>query len=387
MRMRDHFLLEPGLVFLNHGSFGACPAEVLEVQQRWQREMERNPVEFLGRRSASLLGAARERLAAAVGSRPEDLVFVSNATTGVNTAARSLALERGDEVVATDHEYGACDAAWEHLCSRAGARLVRVRIPLPFRGEELADRLLEAVTPRTRAIALSHVTSTTALVFPVEEVCRRARERGLLTVVDGAHAPGQVALDLERLDADFYTGNCHKWLCAPKGAAFLWVRRQWQARVEPPVVSWGFRAEGEDLDCMVGHTDLEHRVLWQGTRDVSAFLAVPAAIDFLARHHWDERRADCHRLAVETRARINGLTGLPPIAAEDDVPLMAAVALPPCDPSAVRSFLRDRHRIEIPGTPHGDRPLLRVSFHLYNTRAEADALVEALSELGEAGPV
>jgi isopenicillin-N epimerase len=387
--VRELFLLDCGTIFLNHGSFGACPAAVLDAQHAWQREMERNPVEFLARRSAALLGEARVRLATYLGSRPENLVFVTNATTGVNTVARSLDLASGDEVLATDHEYGACDAAWEWVCRRAGAHYRRVPVPLPFRPAELADRMLAAATVRTKLIFLSHVTSSTALIFPVAEVCRKARERGILTMIDGAHAPGQIPLALDEVGADFYTGNCHKWLCAPKGAAFLHARPEHHGLLEAPVISWGYLAEAGGhaaLDAYTGTSALERRHQWQGTRDISAFLAVPAAIDFQARHAWHDVRVACHALAVETRERIDALTGLAPICAADDCGQMAAVALPPRDAEALRSALYDRHRIEVAVTSHAGRPYLRVAFQGYNTRADADALVCALrDELGAAG--
>ncbi len=386
MLMREHFLLDPGLVFLNHGSFGACPAEVLSAQREWQREMERNPVEFLGRRSAALLAAARGRLAAYVGARVEDLVFVTNASSGVNTVARSLGLRAGDEVLTTDHEYGACDAAWEFACQRAGARYVRVEVPLPFVAGEFAGRLLDAVTRRTRAIFASHIASTTGLIFPIGELCRRAREHGILTVIDGAHAPGHLPLDLDALGADVYTGNCHKWLCAPKGAGFLHVRPEHHARFDAVVVSWGYaeRVEGHaGFVAYTGASTLERRHQWQGTRDISAFLAVPAAIDFLARHRWDEVRRSCHALLAETRDRIGALTGLPPICGDADFGQMVAIALPPCDPEALRAALFERHRIEVPITTHRGRQYVRPSHQGYNTRADADALLAALAnELG-----
>jgi isopenicillin-N epimerase len=386
--VRDLFLLDPDVIFLNHGSFGACPAEVLAVQQAWQREMERNPVEFLARRSAALLAEARGRLAGVVGASPEDLVFVPNATSGVNTVARSLDLGPGDEVLTTDHEYGACDAAWEWVCRRAGARYVRVSVPLPFHREAFADRILAAVTPRTRLIFLSHITSATALILPLGELCRRARQLGVLTLVDGAHAPGHIPLDLDALGADFYTGNCHKWLCAPKGAAFLHARPEHQRVLEALVVSWGYVGETTGyagFDAYTGSTVLERRHQWQGTRDVSAFLAVPAAIDFQARNDWERVRSTCHALAVQTRDRVDALTGLAPICADDDFGQMVAVALPPCEPEALRATLFDRHRIEVPVTSHQGRPFLRVALQAYNTPADADALVGALATELEQG--
>src|SRR5947207_112939 len=229
LALRDEFLIDPDVVFLNHGSYGACPRPVFERYQAWQRELEREPVDFIGRRLPELLAAARAELAVFVGARPDDLTFVPNATTGVNMAARALDLREGDEVLASDLEYGGCDLAWERLCSQTGARYVRAPI----------DRLFESLTERTRAVFVSHITSETALLLPVAEIVARARAEGLTTIVDGAHAVAQVDLDLDALGADFYAGNCHKWLCAPKGAGFVHVRPEWQERVDGPITSWG----------------------------------------------------------------------------------------------------------------------------------------------------
>jgi isopenicillin-N epimerase len=379
--MKDLFLLDPGTVFLNHGSFGACPREVFDAWQRWQREMERNPVQFLGRRSAALLGQARAALAGYVGTAAADLVFVPNATTGVNTVARSLGLQPGDEVLTTDHEYGACDATWQRLCQASGARIVRVEVPLPFEREGFVERLLQAATPRTRIVFASHISSTTALIFPVAELCRAARRHGLLTLIDGAHAPGQIALDLDAIGADFYTGNAHKWLCAPKGAAFLHARPEHHERLHAPVTSWG-DAEGTGghagFEAYLGRGVLERRLQWQGTRDLSAFLAVPAAIEFQRRHDWDAVRRRCHAMAVALMHRVATRHGLPPIGRDDDFAQMVPLPVPHQDAEALRERLFDKHGIEVPVTQHGGRTFVRVSVQGYNSDADLQALEDAL---------
>ncbi len=389
--LRRLFLLEPGLVFLNHGSFGACPAPVFEACQRWQRELERNPVAFLGRRSAGLLRAARERLAAFVGAAADDLVFVPNATTGVNIVARSLRLAPGDEVLTTDHEYGACDATLRVMCQRAGAVLRRVALPLPFEPDGFAARLLAAATPRTRLIFASHITSTTALVFPVAELCARAREAGIATLIDGAHAPGQIELDLTALDADYYTGNAHKWLCAPKGAAFLHVRAEHQAALDGGVVSWGWLAEERaagggghtGFDAYVGTTMLERRLQWQGTRDVAPWLAVQAALDFLAAHEWPAHRALAQARSRALQARVTARNGLAPIG--DDAalaPQMVPLPVRTADGEGLRRWLAESRRIEVPVTQHAGQHFVRVSVQAYTTDEELSALEAALAEAG-----
>lgn len=379
--MRDLFLLDPDIVFLNHGSFGACPAEVLGAQQRWQREMERNPVAFLGRRSAELLAQARAALGQYLGAKGEDLVFVPNATTGVNIVARSSALQPGDEVLTTDLEYGACDATWQRRCAQAGAHYRKVEIPLPYEREQVVARLMAAVTPRTRLIYVSHITSTTALNLPVAELCAAARARGIPTLVDGAHAPGQIELDLDAIGADFYVGNCHKWLCAPKGSGFLHARPEQQTRLDATVTSWGY-AEGTGghagFDAYLGRTLFERRLQWQGTRDLAAWLAVPAAIDFQARHDWPVVRTHCHALAREALTVLTERFGLAPIARDDDWAQMVAIPVPPQDPEALRQRLYDDSGIEVPVTSHRDRVFVRVSVQGYNTAADVERLVEAL---------
>jgi isopenicillin-N epimerase len=364
--VRELFLLHPGLVFLNHGSFGACPRPVFAEYQRVQLELERNPVQMLSRHRhfPSRVDAVRERLAAYVGADASNLILVQNATVGVNAVARSLELRPGDEVVTTSHEYGGNELLWQWLCARTGARCVVV----DTRPATAVADLAGAFGDRTKLLFVSHVSSPTALLFPVEELCAEARAAGVLTLVDGAHAPGQLDLDLERLGADFYTGNCHKWLCAPKGAGFLYARPDVHELLEPLAVSWDWPDEG-----------WANRQRWRGTSDPSAYLAVPAAIDFQDAHAWEDVRARCHGLAVRARRELSELLGTEPLAADDAEFLqMVTVRLPPCDPYAVGQRLLDQHRIEVLAQDwHGD-PVLRVSFQGYNDERDLDALVEAL---------
>ncbi|MFO1415030.1 MAG: aminotransferase class V-fold PLP-dependent enzyme [Burkholderiales bacterium] len=378
--MRDLFLLDPDVVFLNHGSYGACPREVLAAQHAWQHEMERNPVDFLGRESAQRLARARNVLGEAIGARGDDLVFVPNATTGVNIVARSLALQPGDEVLTTDLEYGACDATWRRVCTEAGASYRRVAIPLPYRADEVVARLLAAVTPATRLVYVSHITSTTALTLPVAGVCAAARRLGLPTLVDGAHAPGQIDLALDTIGADFYVGNCHKWMCAPKGAAFLHARPERQAALHATVTSWGYAENVAGVpayDAYLGHTEFERRLQWQGTRDLSAWLAVPAAIEFQQRHDWPAVRRRCHEWAREALHALTQRHGLAPIAGDGDWAQMVAIPVPPQDPDALRRRLFAESRIEIPVTTHGDAVFVRLSLQGYNTREDVARLVDA----------
>lgn len=376
--LKSEFLLDPNVVFLNHGSFGACPKRVFDDYQRWQLELERQPVEFLGRRVTTLLAEARAKLAEYVGAATDEVVYFPNPTTAINMVARSLNLKPGDEILTTEHEYGAMDRTWRFVCNKTGARYLHRPIRLPVTShEEFVEAFWAGTTERTRAIFISHITSPTALIFPVQEICRRAREAGLLSVVDGAHAPGQIPLNLAELGADLYTGACHKWLCGPKGSAFLYARREVQAWLEPLVVSWGWESETPSGSQFVDHHE------WQGTRDVAAFLATPAAIQFQAEHDWGAVRAECHGLASETRRRINDLTGLAPICPDsrDWFSQMAAIRLPPVDVNALKERLYNDYRVEVPLFKWNDQPFMRVSFQGYNSRTDADALVDALKHL------
>jgi isopenicillin-N epimerase len=376
--LRDLFLLRPDVIFLNHGSFGACPRPVFETYQRWQLELERQPVEFLGRRFEALMGEARAVLGAFVGAETNDLVYVSNATTGLNIVARSLPLEPGDEVLSSDHEYGALDRTWRVVCQKRGARYVRRRVKLPVAtAEQVVEAIWAGVTPRTRVLFVSHITSPTAIIFPIAELIRRAQEAGIITVIDGAHAPGQIPLDLETLGADFYAGNCHKWMMAPKGSGFLHARREMQSLLEPLVVSWGWESERPGPSRFVDHHE------WQGTRDIAPFLAVPAALQFMEEHRWPEVQRACHELARYARQAITEITGLAPITPDSSewFAQMATIPLPRCEPEPLRRRLYDEFGLEIPIVNWNERQFVRVSVQGYNTRADVDTLRDALQAL------
>lgn len=376
--LADLFLVRRDIAFLNHGSFGACPRPVFETYQNWQRELERQPVEFLGRRVRGLLAEARATLAGFVGTSAENVVFIPNVTWGANAIAHSLALEPGDEVLATDLEYGAVDRTWRYYCDQRGVRYVNQSISLPVsRAEEIVERLWAAVTPRTRVIAMSHITSGTALILPVGEICRRAREAGILTAIDGAHAPGQVDLHLDALGADFYVGNCHKWLCAPKGSGFLFARPERQTLLEPMIVSWGWKADVPGPSLFLDHYER------QGTTDPSAYLSVPAAIAFQREHHWPRVRAACHLLAREARARVAALTGLPQIAPDssDWWEQMCSLPLPSFEGVNLHDRLWNDFGVEIPVVMLNGRLGVRVSIQAYNRPEDVDRLIGALEQI------
>lgn len=371
MLTRNDFLIDDTVVFLNHGSFGACSKPVFAKYQQYQLELERQPIEFLGRRSDAMLNDARQVLADYLNAPVEELIFVPNATLGLNVVARSMVLNAGDEILTTNHEYGALNKTWQFMCQQTGAEIVRYTVDLPYTSDDaFVEGFFQKVTPRTKVIFLSHITSPTALIFPVDKICARARELGILTMIDGAHVPGQIPLDLTTIGADVYSGNCHKWLCSPKGSAFLHVRKDYHPKVHPLVISHGWY-EGADFI-------MQNQ--WQGTRDIAPFLSVPDAIQFQQEHDWEEVRATCHQLALNTQARLCDDFGLQPIS-ENQFAQMVAIPLPECDVADVKSRLYDEFRVEVPVHEYEGKPYVRVSYQAYNSADDAQALINALHKI------
>ena len=386
----QHWLLDPEIVFLNHGAFGACPQCVLEFQSQWRARIERQPLQFLVRELETHLDDARECLAQFVGAETCDLVFVPNATSGVNTVLRSLVFQPGDELLTTDHGYNACRNALDFVAERSGAHVVTAKIPFPFRNaDEIIMPILACVTPRTRLALLDHVTSQTGIILPIERLVDELSRRGVDTLVDGAHAPGMVPLNLNQIGAAYYTGNCHKWLCAPKGAALLHVRRDKQKLIRPLTISHGANSTRKDRSRFL----IEFG--WPGTFDSSAWLSVPEAIRFvgsLLPGGWSEVMARNHALAVAARnilcaslqtgepcpeEFIGSLTAIPIADAAND-------ALPrlPFNEYPLQDALRTKHRIEVPiiSWPASPQRLLRVAAQLYNTLPQYDCLARALAQ-------
>ncbi len=381
------FLLDPDVTFLNHGSYGACPRPVFETWQAWQRRLEAQPVAFLDpmRGLSGWMRDARVAVAAEVGADPDDLVGLTNATVGLNIVAQSLPLRAGDEILTTDHEYAALEKTWAHVARRTGAVIRQVTVPLPLTdAAAFTTALLAEMTDRTRVLFLSHITSATALVFPIAEAVAQARARGIFTVIDGAHAPGHIALDLTALGADFYAGNCHKWLMAPKGSAFLHVRPDMQAMIQPLIISHGWTPEAATPGTTgpFGNPAFIDRLEMQGTRDPSAWLSVPAAIAFRRQHGWDAVAIACRRLVQDTAARVAKMTGLPPLSSpEFCAPQMVSMPVPATDMGRLKTDLIDRYGVEIPCFAWKDRCIVRVSAQGYNTEGQMDRLVQALAKL------
>lgn len=387
--LRAELLLDPDLAFLNHGSHGATPRAVLAAAEAIRQEIEANPAAALDpmRGLSARLAAVRARLSRDLGCDPGDLALIENATEGVNLAAKSLRLGPGDEVLTTDHESAACEKLWARIAAETGARIVVATVPLPLVSEAaFTQALVSRMTPRTRALFLSHVTSATALALPIAAAVAEARARGIFSLVDGAHGPGLLPLDLTALGADAYAGNAHKWWMAPKGTAFLHARRAAQAAIRPLITSHGWQ-EGTFAGPF-GGSRFTDAIEMQGTRDMGSFLALPAALDWQAAHGWPQVAARAAALLDATEPRIRALTGQAPLAARAfRAPQMASFVLPrDTDPAALKAELFARG-IEVPCFLWSGRPILRLSVAGYTTGAEIDRLVAALAELLPSGLV
>ena len=389
-RFTDRWLLDPEVIFLNHGSFGATPKAVLDEQTRIRNRIETEPLLFFDHHYLDEIDRARADLARFVGARTDDLAFVVNATTGVNTVLRSLRLERGDELLVSDHEYNACRNAIDAVAADRGAEVVVVPIPFPLSGEdEVVDSVLARVSEKTRLLLIDHVTSQTGLVLPIERLVAAVEAKGVDVLVDGAHAPGMLALDLDSLGAAYYTGNCHKWLCAPKGTGFLHVRKDRHERVRPLVISHGANASSTTRS----RFHLEHD--WTGTRDPSAWLSVPAALremESMVAGGWDDVRRHNHELVLEGRRVLCETLGIDAPCPDSMIGSLASLPLPEGEGESVNDLfpfdrLQDRlfqeHRIEVPviAWPAPPRRLIRISAQLYNSPPQYVALAGALQVL------
>jgi isopenicillin-N epimerase len=373
----SQFNLRRDVTFLNHGSFGSCPRSVIAAYRHWQDELESEPVLFFGRRRLGLLSDARQALGSFVNAHADDVVFVPNITYAMNIVINSLRFNADDEILTTNHEYGAINNTWNYHLNRYGGKLVSVDIPLPMTSEsDFVERVWAAVTPRTKALSISHITSPTALIFPIKELIRRCRAAGILSIIDGAHVPGHIELDLTDLDPDFYAANCHKWLCAPKGAGFLYARKDKQDMLEPFVCSWNLSRNTHHSTRFV---NLFENV---GTNDPAPWLAVPAAIEFQRTHHWSDVRAACHALGSQARQQIASMTGIEPISDESNT-WWNQMALCPVPHGERYRYTRlwDDFLIEVPVVVWNDRTFLRVAIQAYNTPNDVDRLLSAVKRI------
>lgn len=376
--MKSQFLIDPSITFLNHGSFGACPKPVFEEFQRLQLELEREPVEFIQKKLPGYLKKAKAPLAQFLGCRSEDFFFVPNPTVAINTVMRSLKLQPGDEILATNHEYGAMDRVWNFYCKMSGAKYVRQNISLPIVSkEQIIEEFWKGYNSNTKVIFLNQISSATALIFPVKEICDKAQELGLITIVDGAHVPGHIDLNIMELDPDFYTGTLHKWMLAPKGSSFLYVKEEFQADIDPLVVSWGYESTTPS-----GNQFLDYHE-YQGTNDHSSFLCTPKVIAFLEQNDWKTKSKACKQLVFDNYERFCDLLQTKPIApvTEEFLGQMASIPVKTSKPTELKELLYGKYKIQIPVMPLNGNFYLRYSINVYNSQEDLDVLYKALEEI------
>ncbi len=374
----SQFLLDPNITFLNFGSFGASPKTVFDDYQKWQRELEFSPVQFITVNGIKYLQKTREALGKYIGCHADDVVMVTNPSYAVNIIAKSLKLQAGDEVLATNLGYGACDRTWKYYCNKAGAKYVQQKINLPIVNKEsFLQDFFAGVNEKTKLIFVDHITSATGLILPVQEICDYANKKGILIFIDGAHAPGQIDVNLQTLSADMYTGACHKWMMTAKGSSFLYVKKSLQNLFDPLVVSWGYDA------LYPSHSQFLDYHQMQGTRDFSAFLTIPVAIQFMQENNWKAVRAGCNDIVMRNAKRFCDLLSTKPISpiTKDFIGQMFSIPINSNDPLALKALLFNKYKIEVPVMPHNDLLFIRYSIQAFNTQADLDVLYKAMEDI------
>ncbi|MGN6530364.1 MAG: aminotransferase class V-fold PLP-dependent enzyme [Ginsengibacter sp.] len=374
--IKDQFLLEPSVTYLNHGSFGACPRPVFENYQYWQRAMESEPVQFISKISPEALLTSKQALAKYIGCNHEDFFFTQNPTMAVNQVVKSLNFQRGDEVLTTNLEYGAIDKTFDFYSKRFGFTYRKQNITLPLISKEkFIEEFWKGYNEKTKAISLGHCTSATGLVFPVKEICERAKESGLITIIDGAHIPGHIPLNLAEIEADFYTGTLHKWLLGPKGSTFLYVKKNFQNLIEPLIISWGYEAAKPTKSKFLEENEM------QGTRDISAFLTVPAIMDFFEQNDMKKRTAACRQIVLEQYPEFCELLKSKPLCpvSPEFLGQMCSIPIKTNNPLKLKETLYNDYKIEIPVM--GNENYLRISYQVYNSPDDLEYLKETIKKL------
>jgi isopenicillin-N epimerase len=378
-----HWSLDHSITFLNHGSFGACPRAVLEQQQVLRSQLEQEPVRFFALELEPLLDAARQQLASFVGATANELAFVPNATTGINTVLQSLVFQPGDELLTTNHEYNASRNALNFAAERSGSTVVVAEIPFPLESSaQIVEAILAKVSDKTKLVLLDHITSQTALIFPIKTLVQQLSAQGIDVLIDGAHAPGMIPLNLRELGAAFYTGNCHKWLCAPKGAAFLYVRTDRQDAIRPLAISHGANSPRTDRSRF--HLEFD----WVGTSDPTPYLCIPTAIKCLGAMlpgGWPALMERNRSVALSARTLLCQQFQIPLPCPDQFIGSMACIPLAGEQAETLQTALFQRYKIEIPVIPWQNRRLIRISVQLYNQLADYQSLANALAILQAEG--
>jgi isopenicillin-N epimerase len=376
--IKDQFLLDPEIRYLNHGSFGACPKPILKNYQFWQNLLEREPVQFITKTAPEALSVSKQALSKYIGCDTEDFFFIPNPTMAVNQVVKSLNFQPGDEVLSTNLEYGAIDKTFEFYSKKNGFTYRKQNISLPLVSKEkFIEEFWKGYNEKTKAISIGQCTSATALIFPVKEICEKAKELGLITIVDGAHIPGHIPLNLHEIKADFYTGTLHKWLLGPKGSTFLYVNKNFQNRLEPLIISWGYEAAKPTKSKFLEENEM------QGTRDISAFLTAPAIMNFFEENEMEQRQAECRKVVLEQYPQFCELLRTEPLSpvTEEFLGQMCSIPIKTENPVALKETLYNDYKIEIPVMFARDQTYLRISYQVYNTIDDLEYLKETIHKL------
>tara|TARA_B100000131_G_C18074435_1_gene595814 strand:+ start:371 stop:1501 length:1131 start_codon:yes stop_codon:yes gene_type:complete len=374
--MIDKFNLNKDITFLNHGSFGACTKKVMNEYIQYQYQLENQPVDFIEKKVPKLLALSRSKLADFLNTSSDDIVLLDNPTTAINEVIRSLQLDRGDEIITTDHEYGAMDKAWEFITEKKGANYKRVELPFPIESsKDIFSTIVNSISQKTKILFISHITSPTGIIFPVEDLCKYARENNIITIIDGAHVPGHIQLDIKDLNPDFYIGTCHKWLCTPKGVSFLYVRRNFQDSIDPLIIGWGWR----DFDSNLSEFINNHE--WWGTRDMSAYFCLPSALKMHQTKEMIDGRMHCQSKIPIIRNIVNDITSQMEICPNNMLGQMASMVMPNIDHVNLKTTLINEYKIEIPVFKWKNMSILRVSYQVYNTEKDIEKLSTVLTKI------
>ena len=374
-KLKKSFMLDPEIIHLNHGSFGATPKPIFDSLISWQKKLEYNPTKHLGLDIFTQLDISRDYLAQYINCHKDDVVFFPNPSTALNTVIRSLPLKKDDEILTTNHEYGALDKTWNFICKKTGAKYIRQSISIPLLSKnDFIESFKSGITEKTKVIFFSHITSSTGLIFPAKEICKIAKEKNILCIIDGAHVPGHIDLDIKNLNPDIYTGACHKWMCSPKGTAFLYVKKELQEIMEPLVVSWGYDSDTPS------HSQFLDYMQWQGTNDISSYLTIPDTIKFLDENNWQQVSKECKKINRWARKEINQLLKKESISSDDFIGQMSSIPMDSNDIIQDQIEFYVKYKIQIPFIKWNDKEFFRISIQVYNSKEDVIKLLEALDD-------
>ena len=373
--LKSLFMLDPKITYLNHGSFGACPTPIFNELIKWQKKLELEPTKHLAFDVYEYLEQSRISLSNYIDCNKDDIIFSPNPSTALNTVIKSLDLKKNDEILTTNHEYGALDKTWKFICKKTGAKYIQTDIPLPFLSEEdFIERLEAKITSKTKIIFASHITSSTAIIFPAKKISALAKKHNLFCIIDGAHAPAFIDLSIKKINCDVYVGACHKWMCSPKGVSFLYVKKNHQNKIDPLVVSWGY-----DSDFPSKSKFLDYHQ-WQGTKDMSAYLTIPYTIKFLKENNWDKIREKCNKINIWARNEINNLLDKENICDNKFLGQMSSIYMDiEANPKNNIEFYK-KYNIQVPFILWNNKSFFRISIQVYNTKEDIHKLLYALKK-------